>query len=169
MFTWHLKMKIGPGNIILLCKRCCWGYNKKGDYNLEDNNNNNNDISVPAFLDDKPRLKSRKSTQITEVVANKNRPVDIISFLGNDEWIIDDTGNDNTQSNILLGGQTMVGEQQKDNSIDDDDDDDLVLTKPLNIIQDEPEIELQDLNHDQQSNNLLSDKQDDDHSETRWK
>eukprot|EP01083_Nonionella_stella_P146148 459255_1 len=25
MFSWHLKMQIGPGNVLLLCKRCCCG------------------------------------------------------------------------------------------------------------------------------------------------
>eukprot|EP01083_Nonionella_stella_P145413 455623_1 len=26
MFSWHLKMEVGPGNVVLLCKRCCCGY-----------------------------------------------------------------------------------------------------------------------------------------------
>eukprot|EP01083_Nonionella_stella_P308654 1089999_1 len=37
----------------------------------------------------------RSSRKIRDVIAHKNRPVDIISFLGNEEWIIDDTTNDN--------------------------------------------------------------------------
>eukprot|EP01083_Nonionella_stella_P183457 663081_1 len=38
MFSWHLKMNVGPKNIVLLCKRCCCGYD--GDHPLDEDESN---------------------------------------------------------------------------------------------------------------------------------
>jgi len=76
-FTWHLKMATGPGVMIALVKNVCCAKN-------DDDENNDDDDNGPA---DQVRLRRDKSS----IVANENRPFDVISFLGNDQWIIDDT------------------------------------------------------------------------------
>ena len=58
-FTLHLKMNLGPGNLNLLFKRSCCGYNE-----ININNYDNN------------RTK-------TNVLSHPDRPLDIPSFLGN--------------------------------------------------------------------------------------
>eukprot|EP01083_Nonionella_stella_P251794 868353_1 len=97
MFSWHLKMQIGPGNVVLLCKRCCCGYDHTLDHEDDDSNNKGLRSKLQMLSqhlsqsnNSKP-AERRSSRKIRDVVAHKNRPVDIISFLGNEEWVIDDT------------------------------------------------------------------------------
>eukprot|EP01083_Nonionella_stella_P127456 386055_1 len=95
MFSWHLKMNVGPGNILSLCKRCCCGYHPL--YEEEESNEKRHKSKLQMlsqYLSGSKQSKSaerRSSRKIREVVAHKNRPVDLLSFLGNEEWIIDDT------------------------------------------------------------------------------
>ena len=88
MFTWNLKMKVGPGNVMALCKKCCCGHSINDD-------ENDNQYDIDNLIDsDNNNIERRHSRKISEVVAHKDRPIDIISFLANDTWIIDDIIND---------------------------------------------------------------------------
>eukprot|EP01084_Bolivina_argentea_P164123 285381_1 len=125
MFSWHLKLALGPSNIILLCKRCCCGYDTVLDTVVQDNNNQNNgQKSMMQMLSRVLSVKNtkyntigrndtqhRRSHKIKDVVAHKNRPVDIISFLGNEVWIIDDTLTTNTNTDVML---SVRNEQELD-------------------------------------------------------
>eukprot|EP01083_Nonionella_stella_P127458 386058_1 len=97
MFSWHLKMSLGPKNIVSLCVRCCCGYDREWNDEEQDSNNGGQKSKLQMlsrYLSKSQNFKGvarRSSSKIRDVVAHKNRPVDIISFLGNDDWIIDDT------------------------------------------------------------------------------
>eukprot|EP01083_Nonionella_stella_P117890 351749_1 len=80
MFSWHLKMKLAPSNIFRLCKRCCCG---SVDFESQL-------VKLGSVNHEAQRRKSRK---LRDVIAHKNRPMDVMSFLGNERWIIDDTKN----------------------------------------------------------------------------
>eukprot|EP01083_Nonionella_stella_P092954 260335_1 len=103
MFSWHLKLQVGPGNVCLLCKRCCCGYDhpldEEEDANPQGQRSKLKMLSQYLSRSKKSQpVERRSSRKIRDVVANKNRPVDIISFLGNEEWIIDDTTKANASS-----------------------------------------------------------------------
>eukprot|EP01083_Nonionella_stella_P172283 590697_1 len=103
MFSWHLKMQVGPGNVVLLCKRCCCGYehplDEEADTNPQGQRSELQMLSQYLSGSNKSKPAERRSSRkIRDVIAHKNRPVDIISFLGNEEWIIDDTTNNNASS-----------------------------------------------------------------------
>jgi len=106
MFTWNLKMQVGPGNVVALCKRCCCAYRSDRDMHHEagDHDNGNDEIHVQQEQQSESIAKMNlvsqflSGTKATEVVANENRPVDIISFLGNEVWIIDDVDNEDNEN-----------------------------------------------------------------------
>eukprot|EP01083_Nonionella_stella_P049576 132036_1 len=95
MFSWHLKMNVGPSNVVSLCKRCCCGYEYDDTLDADNKGEKSKLKMLSQYLSGSKNSKStagrRTSLKIRDVVAHKNRPVDIISFLGNEEWIIDDT------------------------------------------------------------------------------
>merc|ERR1719295_1431773 len=88
-------MKVGPGNVLALCRLCCCGPKTEAE-------------AEPVMMQTEPegvrkKLSHRMSSKLavmmsntvssktlSSVVANENRPVDAISFLGNERWIIDD-------------------------------------------------------------------------------
>ncbi len=110
LFSWHLKMNVGPGNVLSLCKRCCCRYNED-DENEEDGDNtdgilsrlrsqlsgavglSSKDVDDIKDLDNNGGKRARLRT--SSVVAHKKRPLDAISFLGHDEFIIDELFSDN--------------------------------------------------------------------------
>ena len=89
LFTWNLKMKLGPSNVLALCRRCSCGLpqtDAESDVQLAD------DGWMSRWMDTRAtdsHSAGRKRTD-TLVVAHGNRPFDVISFLGS-SWIIDDT------------------------------------------------------------------------------
>ena len=134
-FTWHLKMKIGPGNIIALCKKCCHRDSDNGDITIATTNSE-------EFLDIDDETSSVNKT-IAYLIAHDGRPVEPNSFLGNPHLIIDDVG-ERKKTLKLQGGPektlkdsqeiyfsakelAVIGEVQKEreeNDADADDDDD---------------------------------------------
>jgi len=95
-WCWHLKMKVGPGNLWLLCQRCCCGYDpsEEGDGpDLDDAELNVgrkiSKLSYRSFMAGKRSQNSREKANA--MVAHRHRPVDMIAFLGSKAWIIDDT------------------------------------------------------------------------------
>eukprot|EP01083_Nonionella_stella_P116509 346218_1 len=74
LFTWNLEPVAGAGNVVKLCKKCC---RKKEE------------VEIESKLSDQ---QTAGETPVA-VVAHGGRPMDLISFLGNEEWIIDDTTN----------------------------------------------------------------------------
>jgi len=96
LFTHHLKMKIGPVNLLLLCKRCCCGQDADEHIDGDAINNMGLKSKLSRLMSrgkQAPKHQLRNSAKITAVIANKSRPVDVISFLGNGSWVIDDTVN----------------------------------------------------------------------------
>ena len=126
LFTWHLKMNISPMNLCKLCIRCCCGCCRK-----------QNDIGY-----EKMKYK---------VTAHENRPVDIISFLSNDQLCINDMdtiadddsaetdGNKQSDKTLLtIQESNEFDEEEVLDGVDDDNDDfiskrvvDLVIDKNL--------------------------------------
>ncbi len=119
-FTWHLKMKIGPGNLILLCKRCCCGYNGGDVSEDNDDRDDNDEVMLEQYISTRTGSVRRKtSSKVHQVLAHKNRPVDMISFLGNQDWIIDDTlNNDIKNGNNLLLDDLDEKEENKHEEIE---------------------------------------------------
>jgi len=68
-FSWHLRMTVGPNNMLQLCKKCCCG---------DDSDDDNGNAQGQQPDDDK------------RIIAHNARPVDVVSFLGNDRWMIND-------------------------------------------------------------------------------
>eukprot|EP01084_Bolivina_argentea_P080829 146387_1 len=68
LFTWNLEPVAGAGNVVKLCKKCC---RKKEEVEEDHQTETDGEAQVA-------------------VVAHGGRPMDLISFLGNEEWIIDD-------------------------------------------------------------------------------
>eukprot|EP01083_Nonionella_stella_P190836 706692_1 len=96
MFSWHMKMKIGPGSVCALCSRCCGCRSSKEDKE-EDFQNKQLSILVKQLS----RAQSKEETEMTmdrsayvghnvKFIAHKNRPCDVIGFLSNDDLFIDD-------------------------------------------------------------------------------
>jgi hypothetical protein len=90
MFTWHLKLKVGPGNVLALCRLCCCGPTSttpEGGRGRQIRKQLSRRVrhSMHSMMAQTASSKARCA-----VVANENRPVDAISFLGNERWIIDD-------------------------------------------------------------------------------
>ena len=144
MFTWHLKMKIGPGNIILLCKKCC-GYDVGDAGQSQPNILTHNDRNKPTH---------RSSKEITEVVANKNRPVDVISFLGNAVWIIDDTGDinvNNAAASETNHTNALLSSEDKDNN---EDEFSVELSVSKTTSWNEPEIEMQERDNNEKDTKI---------------
>eukprot|EP01083_Nonionella_stella_P188963 697711_1 len=81
-------------------------------------------------------VERRSSRKIRDVVANKNRPVDIISFLGNEEWIIDDTTNDNASpiKKIHDASDSASLSIKNVNVVDSDQDGEIVELQAINQI-----------------------------------
>ena len=80
------------------------------------------------------------------MVAHKNRPVDVISFLGNEVWIIDDTGNGDV-NNDYAGAPKVNDTNQLLGSEDKDDNDDnfcVELSISKTTSRNKPEIEMQE-------------------------
>merc|ERR1712113_122753 len=113
--------------MVLLCNRCCCGrsYHDDGDADEDEPHvfrQKSNLRQLSAFISGKVNnneTNQRKSTKIQDVVANKNRPVDIISFLGNDLWIIDDTmtsnNDDKNKKNVLLEDSEVYNDDSDHN------------------------------------------------------
>ena len=96
MFTWNLRMKIGPKNICKLCKRCCCGYDSHTLNKLEKR------ISTALGLGEKPNkgrhrvrtessIRSRRTESWSSNMSHNNRPLDLLSILGHPDFVIDDT------------------------------------------------------------------------------
>eukprot|EP01083_Nonionella_stella_P194834 718302_1 len=140
MFSWHLKMQVGPGNVVLLCKRCCCGYDHPSGLDEEEDKKSKMQM-ISQYLSRSKKSKPaerRSSHKIRDVVAHKNRPVDIISFLGNEEWIIDDTTNGNATSVKDIGDK--VTHQASDSSSLSNQN---VDSKALVTVEEGEEVELQ--------------------------
>jgi len=119
MFTWNLQISI-PWNIPGLCKRCCCGLSDEemlirtkseepgsapvtraksiaataelGELARTMRQSIVSSRALEAKLPDgKPGIINRTSTVRSLVVSKPERPLDMISFLANDDWIIDDT------------------------------------------------------------------------------
>ena len=73
-------MKVGPGNLMKLCKRCCCGY---------DNTHKQLEASITGSKSSRRRRSSISS--VSSITSHDDRPFDLIAFLGNDEFFIDDT------------------------------------------------------------------------------
>eukprot|EP01083_Nonionella_stella_P308652 1089980_1 len=140
MFSWHLKMQVGPGNVILLCKRCCCGYDA-GDLDEDDPDKKGQKSKMQMLSQYISRSKKsqaverRSSHKIRDVVAHKNRPVDIISFLGNEEWIIDDTTDGNAAASVKDIGDKITEDQSISLSLKEN--------KGLVSVEEGQEVELQ--------------------------
>eukprot|EP01083_Nonionella_stella_P189973 703756_1 len=96
MFSWHLQMELRPHNIVRLCKRCCCGY-----------------VDIHSRLvklgSVNQQAQRRKSRKMRDVIAHKNRPMDIISFLGNERWMIDDMNDDAIEVELCIEeGEDMI-------------------------------------------------------------
>merc|ERR1712048_77811 len=78
MFTWNLKMSVGPKNIFQLLMRCCCTCG--GDEGDED------DID-----EEEMKEKSARNRRLSSVTSHGDRPLDIIGFLPHDAFVIDDT------------------------------------------------------------------------------
>merc|ERR1719242_423122 len=118
MFTWHIP--ISYFKIPTLCRRCCCGPPPEDAPVAEPGSSlprkssratpraatgelgmlatsirlsmfGDTDAAGEKLPDSKPQTLRRASTVKSLVVANPERPLDMISFLANDEWIIDDT------------------------------------------------------------------------------
>eukprot|EP01083_Nonionella_stella_P011536 32733_1 len=89
LFSWHLQMELSRRNIVRLCKRCCCGY-----------------VDIHSRLvklgSVNHQAQRRKSRKMRDVIAHKNRPMDIISFLGNERWMIDDTNDDAVEVELCI-------------------------------------------------------------------
>jgi len=134
-FSWHLKLSIGPGNLIQLFKRCCCRNSDDDDDDDElqvrpDFGSGLSPMSPDAFNSAQTSHDRARTTQrIKNVIAHKDRPMDIISFLGNDEWIINDMDNKEGAD----GAITLVVDQgQKKGSNAEDASDELVQQHPMN-------------------------------------
>eukprot|EP01084_Bolivina_argentea_P311216 538670_1 len=92
LFTWHLKMELGPGNIIALFKRCCCKSESTDNVAMTPDENMLSQHLTPPETE-QPSIYSLKGYQTyrpTKVVFHDDRPFDLISFLGNSTWMIDD-------------------------------------------------------------------------------
>eukprot|EP01084_Bolivina_argentea_P105219 188357_1 len=101
LFTWHLTMKLGPGNLFQLCIKCCSCHCIKccvGDrIEVADQSILNGLVRqltvakmksvAPIDENDETDIIIRKNT---EFVAHEERPLDIIGFLANDQLFVDD-------------------------------------------------------------------------------
>ena len=76
MFSWNLRMELGPGNVIALCKKCCA---KNHAENLR------KEISYSAQYQSALNGKSAAYYMI----AHKTRPLDVIGYFSNDELFLE--------------------------------------------------------------------------------
>eukprot|EP01084_Bolivina_argentea_P063462 115878_1 len=95
MFSWHLKMAVGPGNCISLSKRCCHccgKYNPNDDENNCDKNHFNSVklLKMLSKRNDNNNAGANDENTAGDIFTDNNRPLDIISFLASDEFVIDD-------------------------------------------------------------------------------
>eukprot|EP01083_Nonionella_stella_P152013 486665_1 len=88
LFTWHLKMELGPGNMLKLMKRCCC--NKTPHHDDDDDDNDDDDYITPSVSEEDGVPQTHHSYKPSKVVFHDDRPFDLISFLGNSTWMIDD-------------------------------------------------------------------------------
>eukprot|EP01084_Bolivina_argentea_P256747 432385_1 len=121
-FTWHLKMKVNPSNLMLLCKRCCCGYEGNTDDEIELKRPKSKIQILSDYVSGKivgnkrdyNKVSGRTDQKIREVVAHKNRPLDIISFLGNDDWIINDILENNDDKNNKNDNELLTGQEEEE-------------------------------------------------------
>eukprot|EP01083_Nonionella_stella_P221627 791616_1 len=80
LFTWNLKMTFSPGNMKKLIKNCCG--RSTDDIDIDSDNE--------GTLTSHHSFHAHQSYKPAAVVDHEDRPFDLISFLGNSVWIIDD-------------------------------------------------------------------------------
>eukprot|EP00486_Rosalina_sp_Unknown_P001074 CAMPEP_0201574380 /NCGR_PEP_ID=MMETSP0190_2-20130828/18819_1 /ASSEMBLY_ACC=CAM_ASM_000263 /TAXON_ID=37353 /ORGANISM="Rosalina sp." /LENGTH=227 /DNA_ID=CAMNT_0048002543 /DNA_START=827 /DNA_END=1510 /DNA_ORIENTATION=- len=116
-------------------------------YISRDNDGNNDKL--------RPHHQSQQSSQ---VLAHKDRPIDLISFMGNDEWMIDDTNdNDKNNDNIDIKLDTEIKDDEEvmaaispDSRANNDYDEMLDFALNLNDDDNNQEIELQVVGNDKE-------------------
>ena len=108
--------------------------------------------------DESERKPTRKTT---DVVAHPNRPLDIISFLGNEVWIIDDTNQKETNNKTSKYNHDkdelnmlMNIDDEMDNKDDTDDDFEDLMVASKDEIEMQPIDTSEETNTDQQDHEM---------------
>lgn len=118
MFTWNLRMDIGPSNLMALYKRCCGHDPPIEELSCESpsesttkrpRKSRKRQTRTEKELDGAVRRLTKIMNRISEshtepmtswtehrsgVMQNQHRPLDVMSFLTNQQWIIDDMTRD---------------------------------------------------------------------------
>eukprot|EP01083_Nonionella_stella_P308653 1089990_1 len=95
LFTWNVEPVAGAGNVVKLCKKCLLGKKEDSEVAIEEK------LSDQVAAHTAESSKTAGETQVA-VVAHAGRPMDLISFLGNEKWIIDDTQQNDDDVEVVL-------------------------------------------------------------------
>ena len=100
LFSWNLRMKLAPSNVLTLCKRAC-SRSAHPPMMLDQNN------------DDAPHPHNKSAYFM---MAHQNRPLDVIGYFSNDELFL--------RIDEETGKLREIGSDYDDHQLLDDDDDD---------------------------------------------